>query len=100
EMKADDEGFFGGWIDLATPTTNDDEWQKYSIELIRQVSADTTTAPLTVKGSGEIIVPAETARFGVISDIDDTVIQARLSNFLQAAKTVILGNARTRLPFP
>jgi phosphatidate phosphatase APP1 len=100
EMNADNEGFFGGWIELATPTTNDDEWQKYSVELTRQASADTATAPLAVKGSGEIIVPPRTARFGVISDIDDTVIQSRVSNFLQAAKTVMLGNARTRLPFP
>jgi hypothetical protein len=35
-----------------------------------------------------------------VSDIDDTVIQSRVSNFLQAARTVMLGNARTRLPFP
>jgi phosphatidate phosphatase APP1 len=100
EMKADNEGFFGGWIELANATTNDDEWQEYSVELIRQVSADTPMAPLTVKGAGEILVPPQTARFGVISDIDDTVIQSRVSNFLQAARTVILGNARTRLPFP
>jgi phosphatidate phosphatase APP1 len=52
----------------------------------------------TVKG--KILVPPPTARFGVISDIDDTVIQSRISNFLQAARTVMLGNARTRLPFP
>jgi len=36
----------------------------------------------------------------VISDLDDTVIQSRISNFLQAVRTVMLGNARTRLPFP
>lgn len=100
EMSADNEGFFGGWIELATATTDEDEWQKYSVELIRKVSTDTPTAPVTVKASGEIIVPPQTARFGVISDIDDTVIQSRVSNFLQAARTVILGNARTRLPFP
>src|SRR5438270_12576952 len=67
EMKADDEGFFGGWIELANATTTDDEWQKYSVELIRQISEVTPTSPLTVKGSGEILVPARTARFGVIS---------------------------------
>ena len=99
EMKADDEGFFGGWLDDTVVATND-EWQKYSIELIRQASAETPTAPLTVKESGEILVPPTSVRFGVISDIDDTVIQSRVSNFLQAARTVILGNARTRLPFP
>jgi phosphatidate phosphatase APP1 len=36
----------------------------------------------------------------VISDLDDTVIQSRITSFLQAVRTVMLGNARTRLPFP
>jgi Uncharacterized conserved protein len=47
-----------------------------------------------------MLVPPPSVRFGVISDIDDTVIQSRVSNFLLAARTVLLGNARTRLPFP
>src|SRR5205085_9087259 len=42
----------------------------------------------------------DSAAFGVISDLDDTVIQSRVANFLQAVRTVMLGNARTRLPFP
>jgi phosphatidate phosphatase APP1 len=45
-------------------------------------------------------VPTATAAFGVISDLDDTVIQSRVSNFLLAVRTIMLGNARTRLPFP
>src|SRR4029450_12845404 len=53
-----------------------------------------------VDGKGEIPIPPSTARFPRVSDIDDTVIQSRVSNFLQAARTVMLGNARTRLPFP
>ena len=36
----------------------------------------------------------------MISDLDDTVIQSRITSFLQAVRTVMLGNARTRLPFP
>ena len=93
DFDADDEGFFGGWIDLAEET--DDEWPKYEAELV-QPSPD---AP-SIKSSGEILVPLKSARFCVVSDIDDTVIQSRVSNFLQAARTVMLGNARTRLPFP
>jgi phosphatidate phosphatase APP1 len=53
-----------------------------------------------VKNKGELLVPPTTARFGIISDLDDTVIQSRVSSFLVAARTVMLGNARTRLPFP
>ena len=93
DFDADDEGFFGGWIDLAEKT--DDEWPKYEAELVH----DTPDAP-SIKSSGEILVPPKSARFCVVSDIDDTVIQSRVSNFLQAARTVMLGNARTRLPFP
>src|SRR5687768_5244630 len=95
-MNADDEGFFGGWIDLPQPIAGDKEWNKYKVSLVSPVrpGLDTVTA------TGEILVPPPTALFGVISDIDDTVIQSRVSNFLQAARTVMLGNARTRLPFP
>ena len=95
-MKADDEGFFSGWIELDKPITGDDEWNDYKAELITPVHAEVHTVPAV----GEILVPPSSARFGVISDIDDTVIQSRVSNFLQAARTVMLGNARTRLPFP
>ena len=100
EMKADDEGFFGDWLELANPVTSDDEWQQYSVELLPRAQSPQTVPRPAIKGSGEILVPPTTARFCVISDIDDTVIQSRVSNFLQAARTVILGNARTRLPFP
>jgi phosphatidate phosphatase APP1 len=95
-MNADDEGFFGGWIDLPQPIADDKEWNNYEVSLVAPVRSGVDT----VTATGEILVPPPTARFGVISDIDDTVIQSRVSNFLQAARTVMLGNARTRLPFP
>ena len=100
EMKADNEGFFGGWIDLEKPLTANDEWREYKVELIPRVAADPAVAPLPVKGSGEVLSATAATSFAVVSDLDDTVIQSRVSNFLQAARTVMLGNARTRLPFP
>src|SRR5205085_2787521 len=45
-------------------------------------------------------VPADTARFGVVSDIDDTVIQTDATDVVRMARAVLLGNAHTRLPFP
>jgi phosphatidate phosphatase APP1 len=95
-MKADDEGFFGGRIDLAQPVASHKEWNEYEVSLVAPVREGART----VRATGEILIPPPSARFGVISDIDDTVIQSRVSNFLQAARTVMLGNARTRLPFP
>jgi phosphatidate phosphatase APP1 len=46
------------------------------------------------------LVPPPSAIYGVISDMDDTVIQSQVTNFLRAARMVLLENARTRLPFP
>ncbi|MEO8622717.1 MAG: phosphatase domain-containing protein [bacterium] len=95
-MKADDEGFFSGRIDLTSPVATDAEWNEYHVDLLAPTRAGVDRA----KGVGEILIPSSSARFGVISDIDDTVIQSRVSNFLMAARMIILGNAHTRLPFP
>jgi phosphatidate phosphatase APP1 len=92
---ADDEGFFTACIDVPLES-EDDEWNGYEVSLLAPLRPGVER----VTGKGEILVPPATARFGVISDIDDTVIQSRVSNFIQAARTVMLGNARTRLPFP
>lgn len=94
-LVADDEGFFGGRIASSADAGDAREWRPYVAELVSP-----SRAGASVRASGEYLVPRDSARFGVISDIDDTVIQSRVSNFLQAARTVILGNARTRLPFP
>jgi phosphatidate phosphatase APP1 len=93
DCHTDDEGFFSGWIDVGK--RKDGEWEKYEVELVSPIQE-----PSKVTGSGEILVPPGSAQLCVISDIDDTVIQSRVTSFLQAAKTVMLGNARTRLPFP
>ncbi|MEP6729772.1 MAG: phosphatase domain-containing protein [bacterium] len=95
-FKADDEGFFSGRVDLPAPLENGSEWRSYRVDLMEPARPGVDRARVT----GDVLVPAASARFGVISDIDDTVIQSRVSNFLQAARTVMLGNARTRLPFP
>ena len=93
-MVSDNEGYFGGWL-TGRPDA-DREWHDYSVEIRSPLPG--VSDP--IRGKGEILVPPATARFGVISDIDDTVIQSRVSSFIQAARTVMLGNARTRLPFP
>ena len=95
-LSADDEGFFSGRIDLPLPVETSLEWNEYQVDLLAPARPGMDRAT----GVGEVLIPSSSARFGVISDIDDTVIQSRVSNFLQAARTVILGNAHTRLPFP
>jgi phosphatidate phosphatase APP1 len=94
DFTADDEGFFSGWMPAVTPRRLDEEWIDVQGELVMPVS----TAPQRVRGRA--LYPLATPEFLVISDIDDTVLQSRVTNFLRAAQTLAFGNARTRLPFP
>ncbi len=48
---------------------------------------------------GRVFIPPASARFGVISDIDDTIIYTFATDRLRMIYTVLVGNARTRLPF-
>jgi phosphatidate phosphatase APP1 len=46
------------------------------------------------------MIPPADAEYGIISDIDDTIIRSNATSILAMGKTVLLGNARTRLPYP
>ena len=52
-----------------------------------------------VSASGAVLVPPEGAAFGVISDIDDTVVQTDATRWVRVLGSVLFGNAYTRLPF-
>lgn len=96
EVDADDEGFIRTWIDLPAPLPTTAAWQPAELRLMSALP----DGHAEVQATAQVRVPAGTPTFGVISDLDDTVIQSRITSFLQAMRTVMLGNARTRLPFP
>ncbi len=54
---------------------------------------------LDVSATGEVFVPPPTARFAIVSDIDDTVLQTYATDMLKMLALTFLRNARTRLPF-
>jgi phosphatidate phosphatase APP1 len=55
--------------------------------------------PTTFKAQAQVIMPPSTAQFGVISDIDDTVMRTDVANILSMARNTFFENSRTRLPF-
>jgi phosphatidate phosphatase APP1 len=65
-------------------------WQHVDLELID---------PASVKTTAQVLVPSKRARFGVISDIDDTIVSSHVTNKLKMLLTVALSNSRTRKPF-
>jgi len=96
ELVADDEGFIREWVELDAPLPAHEPWHPAELQLL----APAPPASADVRATAQVRVLTGAPTFGVISDLDDTVIQSRITNFLQAVRTVMLGNARTRLPFP
>ncbi len=52
-----------------------------------------------IRFHGEALIPPADAQFGVISDIDDTIIVSHATSLLQMARLTLLSNARQRVPF-
>lgn len=88
-------------------TTQTDAEGYYHVEMPRAERSDdlwlTADARSEIGGreilaEHEIVAPPGAAEFGVISDLDDTVIETNVTSFLMAAKLTLLGNAKTRKP--
>jgi phosphatidate phosphatase APP1 len=94
ETLADEEGFFDVTFELAEPLTDPAAWHPVELELLHPSSP----GGRPVRSTGQVLVPAD-ARFGVVSDIDDTVVRSSATNVLKMAWIVVLNNAHTRLPF-
>jgi phosphatidate phosphatase APP1 len=55
--------------------------------------------PVGSTATARVLVPSKKARFGVISDIDDTVVYSDVTRKLRMVLTAAFTNARTRKPF-
>lgn len=94
-ITTDKEGYFVFNINPLTPIINKELWHQIPLELV--------SAPIPfekeLRVEAEVMIPPPDAEYGIISDIDDTVIQTSATNYLTMGKMVLLNNARTRLPF-
>jgi phosphatidate phosphatase APP1 len=70
-------------------------WYDVSLELVEYPGPRQGTTRVTAK----VIVPPPDAEFGVISDLDDTVLKSDVVNYIKLARNTFLRNAHTRLPF-
>ena len=93
--RSDEEGYFRFELDLTHSLDGGRRW--YPVEL--ELGGDVGDGAGDVRATGHVLVPPSTARFGVISDIDDTVIETGATNLLRMIRIVLLTNAHTRLPF-
>ena len=94
ETRADVEGFFEVGFRPPEPLDGPAGWYPVQLELLDPPSPGGGK----VEATGEVLIP-QGARFGVMSDLDDTVVRSSATNVLKMTWIVLRNNAHTRLPF-
>jgi phosphatidate phosphatase APP1 len=95
EITKDSEGYFEVVFNTNEKLPENQIWHSIDFELLDQIIEDQGE----VKSTGEVMVPGERAQFGVISDVDDTILVSKSSDLIQKGKLTFLKNAKTRMPF-
>lgn len=93
EVVSDREGYFRFRFDCGRQ--NQALWEPVSITLLEPLG--NATEPFTVQA--EALRPPDRCEYGVISDIDDTVVESNATSFLKLMKLTLMRNAYTRVPF-
>jgi phosphatidate phosphatase APP1 len=93
----DEEGYFEFHFKLPKPISISTPWQVIKLELIEQI-LNKQKSP--VVDLNRIYVSTDKVRFGVISDIDDTIVPTGTARLWEMIKTTLFGNAHSRIPFP
>ena len=96
EIVTDAEGYFDTWITPREALPADTLWHDVALELLAPRDPARPARPAI----GRVLIPPATAKLGVISDLDDTVVQTGATDPRALLRSVFLTNARTRLPFP
>ena len=84
--------------DLSTKA-NEEGW--VTVDLLFKESEDSTPSEERKPFQGEVLIPDDKADYGIISDIDDTIIHTGVTSFLKwrLVKNSLLTNAYNRIPF-
>ena len=94
-VATDDEGYFVANLFTTTPLNWENMWYEVDVELVEIPIPRLSPS----KATAYVLVPPVDAEYGIISDIDDTIVKTTATNLLAMARNTFLHNAHTRLPF-
>ncbi len=95
EATTDAEGYFRTWLH-PQPDALESPWTSGTVELGDRYRGltDSQTTRLEVR------VPGPGARFGIVSDIDDTILETGVQRISRMVRQTLTGSALTRTAFP
>lgn len=94
-METNEEGYFELIIKGDFQLQEEQSWLSVKLTLLDQILKNQKEVTVQAK----VFIPSKNARFGVISDIDDTIIPTGATRLLEMLKTTFAKNAHSRVPF-
>ncbi|MDF9796042.1 phosphatidate phosphatase APP1 [Catalinimonas alkaloidigena] len=88
----DDDGFFIVNQIVEEGMIDDEDWQPIHFYMLKEGNVIT-------ESYGEILLTRKQAQYGVITDIDDTLLISHATNMRKKLRLMLFKNAKTRLPF-
>ncbi len=97
-INADAAGYFKVQFEPKRPLVDQRLWHPVEFHLIDPIPDAQSRYP--IKAVGEVLVPAKTARYGVISNTDKAVLPGDPSELLHMARNAFMRTPHNRLAFP
>lgn len=91
--ETDNEGFYQ--LTIQTEEELEPGWLEVEVEVLESMGDGAG-----VTGTAEVMVPPPDADFGVITDLDDTVLETRATDFTTQIRLVFSKSAMERSPMP
>ena len=94
-VQADDEGYFHLQMPYQEAVDSQQLWHDIHFRLIDRLISEQED----ISSVGEIMIPDQRSEFGVISDIDDTILISKTTHRIEIIRMALVHNATTRLAF-
>lgn len=95
EVETDEKGFFEVTFVPKKNLDPKNAWQPVHLELLEEVIPNQED----VRATGQVMLLTHRSEFGVISDVDDTILISKATNALKKIRLMLFKNAHSRLPF-
>ncbi len=96
EIRTDEEGYFQVTFPVnAAQLDTQTLWHPVTFQLLDII----VEGQEQVMATGEVMIPDDKSAFGIISDIDDTVLVSETTRLLEVVRLSLAENAVSRLPF-
>lgn len=96
ELKTSESGLFSTSFALPETQQGPTRWMEYKVQLLDKFDA----GEKKYAASSQVLIPGNDADFGIISDIDDTIMVSHSTHTLRKLRLLLTHNSRTRKPFP